>query len=244
MHLAPALPPGVTALAQSIPTTATELPTEMATAPRTEAPPRTAAVPAPQPGLPAPRPRPTTASATAPRRLPTAAPAAAATLGAPRLPLTASQRPPPALAVPIAGATRLAQVAALTRTTRPLLAPGWVRRRPLLSTPRLRALTRRLPRPLSTLRRRVPGRVVGVLMLRLLRPWVRPRLLPAADTTVRRRRPRMVVPRRRRPRQGGFSTLMMIDWAEGFRDSLVLRVNGSGRLARKGWRHQRVIFSG
>ncbi len=210
----------------------------MATAPHMEAPPRTAVVPAPRPGPPAPRPRPTTASATAPRPLPTA-PAAAATPGAPRLPPTASQRPPPVPAVPTAGATRPAQAAALTRMTRPLLALGWARRRRLRSTPRLRVPTRRLPRPPSALRRRVPGRVVGVPMPRLPRPWVRRRRLRAADTTVHRPRLRMVARRRRRRHRAGFSMPMMIEGAG--EDKLVPGVNGSWRLARKGWRHQRMI---
>jgi hypothetical protein len=210
-HPAHALPPGATDPAPSTRTTATERHMETATAPLTEAPPHMAAR-APRPGRPAPRHPPTTASATAPRPLPTAR--AAATLGAPRHPPTASPLPPRAPAAPTTGVTR--PVRAGPPTTPPPPVPVWVRRPLGPSMLRHLVRTRRLRLPPSALRRPVPGRAAGAPMPRLLRLLVPRPLLPAVGTMARRRRLRTVVHRRRLPRRGRSGMRMMIEeGAEG-----------------------------
>lgn len=200
-------PPGATVLAPSTPTKATERPTETATGPHTEAPPRTAAAPAPRPGPQAPRHPHTTASATAPRPRPTAP--AAATPGAPRHPPMASQPLPQAPAALTAGAIRPAK--AVERTMRPPPVPVWVRPHLRPSTPRRPVRTRRPLRPRSALPLPVLGRAAGVLMLRLPRRLGPPLLLLAVATTVPRRRPRTAARRKPRLPRGRFAMLMMIE---------------------------------
>ena len=192
--LAHVLPPGATAPAPSILTTATGQHMETAIAPHTEAPHRMVVAPAPRLGPPVPRRPLTTVSATAPRRLPTAP--AAATPGAPRHPPTASQRLPPVPAAPTAGVTRPVRAAALTRTTRLLLVLASARRPRPHSMPRLRVPTRRPPRLLSALRPLAPGRVVGAPTPRLPPPWVRRPPRPAGVTMVPR--PLLLTAARRR----------------------------------------------